>query len=177
MPALLDEPTMPAASAAQRLRATMAAVRLCFCWFGVRKTLSPEQRSQAADAFGAQGDYLSAAKKLLDTSHPAYKGVTSVRGRILSFWKGISLPYPEAGIRLIRQDDVSTFDVQLTTLKAELSEAVSALDERYAELKSAARRRLLPCELPLLGCFAVVSRQAYAVPDDLTPVRCVAIAG
>ncbi len=45
----------------------MAAVRVAFCWFGVRKTLTPEQKAQAADTFGAEGQYLSAGKKLLDT--------------------------------------------------------------------------------------------------------------
>jgi len=52
------------------------------------------------------------------------------------------LPYPEPGIRLIRQDDIQSFTVQLTTLKAELEEAVWRLDEHFAELKSAARQRL-----------------------------------
>jgi len=37
-------------SAAQRLRSTMAAVRLSFTWLGVRKTLAPEQRTTAARA-------------------------------------------------------------------------------------------------------------------------------
>ncbi len=69
-----------------------------------RKTLTPEQKSQAADTFGAEGEFLSAGKKLLDTRHPAFKAVTAVRGRMLSFWKGITLPYPEPGIRLIRQE-------------------------------------------------------------------------
>jgi len=32
-------------SAANRLRATMAAVRLAFTWLGVRETLAPEQRA------------------------------------------------------------------------------------------------------------------------------------
>ena len=143
MSTLLDELTPPTTnSSAARLRATMAAVRIAFTWFGVRKTLTPEQKSQAADTFGAEGEFLSAGKKLLDTRHPAFKTVTAVRGRILSFWKGISLPYPEPGIRLIRQDDISTFDVQMTTLKAELDEAVEKLDEHYGELRSAARDRL-----------------------------------
>ena len=61
---------------------------------------------------------------------------------MIAFWKGISLPYPESGIRLIRQDDISSFTVQMTSLKAELDEAVIQLDARYDELKSAARRRL-----------------------------------
>jgi hypothetical protein len=143
MPTLVDDPATPlAADAAQRLRTTMAAVRVMFVWLGVRKSLTPDQKSQAADTFGAESEYFSAGKKLLDTSHVAYKAVTSVRGRVLAYWKGISLPYPEPGIRLIRQDDIPAFDVQLASLKSELQEAVVTLDEHYAELKLAARRRL-----------------------------------
>ena len=143
METLLDEPqTGNATSPAQRMRMTMAAVRVMFTWLGSRKTLTQEQKSQAADTFGAERAYLSAGKKLLDTSHPAFKAVTAVRTRVIAFWKGISLPYPENGIRLIRQDDISAFTVQLTSLKAELDDAVIQLDARYDELKSAARRRL-----------------------------------
>src|SRR5688500_11620651 len=137
MSTLLDEPaTRQTTSPAQRLRTTMAAVRVSFTWLGVRKTLSPQQKAEAADAFGAEGEYLSAAKKLIDTKHPAFKAVTAVRGRLLNFWKGMSLPYPEPGIRLIRQDDLAPFDVQMTTLRAALDEAVAELDEHYAELKT-----------------------------------------
>jgi len=67
MTAVREQPVVrPSTSPAQRLRATMAAVRVAFCWFGVRKTLTPEQKAQAADTFGAEGQYLSAGKKLLD---------------------------------------------------------------------------------------------------------------
>ena len=52
----------------------------------------------------------AAGKKLLDTRHAAFKAVTSVRSRIQSFWKGLSLPYPEPGLRLIRQDDWVVID-------------------------------------------------------------------
>ncbi len=128
--------------AARRLRTTMAAVRLSFTWFGVRRSLSAEQKEQAADSFGAEGAYLSAAKKLIDTSHSAYKAVTAIRGRASQFWRSLSLPYPEPGIRLIRQDDIALFDVQLTTMQAELAEAVESLNEHFDELKSAARERL-----------------------------------
>ena len=47
-------------SAAQRLRTTMAAVKLSFTWLGVRKTLAPEQRTTAARAFHADRELLSA---------------------------------------------------------------------------------------------------------------------
>jgi hypothetical protein len=143
MSTLLDESTTsPPTAPAERLRATMAAVRVSFTWFGTRKTLTPEQKNMAADAFGAEGQFLSAGKKLLDTRHPAFKSVSNVRGRMLSYWKGITLPYPEPGIRLIRQDDIGHLNMQLTTLKAELDEAVATLNSHYSDLKVAARRRL-----------------------------------
>src|SRR5690606_28003341 len=55
---------------------------------------------------------------------------------------GMSLPYPEPGIRLIRQEDVTVFDVQMTTLRSELTQAVQELDEHFLELQAAARQRL-----------------------------------
>jgi hypothetical protein len=144
MPDLLDPPSAPAESlgAAGRLRAMMAAARQAITWLGVRKTLTQEQKSQAADTFGAERQYLSAAKKLLDTSHPAFQAVTSVRSRAIGYWKGISIPYPEPGIRLIRQDDLTGFSAHMTALQAELNEAVEELGRRYQELKVAARQRL-----------------------------------
>jgi hypothetical protein len=58
--------TQTSPSAAQRLRTTMAAVKLSFTWLGVRKTLAPEQRTTAARAFHADGELLSARRCQLD---------------------------------------------------------------------------------------------------------------
>ncbi|QDU92339.1 hypothetical protein [Lignipirellula cremea] len=145
MSTLLEEPETDSAvraSAAQQLRTTMAALRLSFTWWGVRKTLSAQQKSQAAEAFGAEGDFLSAGKKLIDTSNPRYKAVTAVRGRAVQLWKALSLPYPEPGIRLIKHGNLALIDVQLTSLKDELREAVVGLEEHFSQLKAAAQRRL-----------------------------------
>src|SRR5262245_61581268 len=137
MHTLLDEPAMVQnTAAADRLRATMAAVRVCFTWFGIKRSLNADQQAEAAEALGATGEYLSAFTKLLDNNHEAFKKVTVVRGRISSLWKGMSLPYPEPGIRLVRQDDIAPMTVQLTTLRAELEEAVEGLNQHYNELKS-----------------------------------------
>ena len=68
-------------SAAQRLRTTMAAVRLAFTWLGVRKTLAPEQRTTAARAFHADRELLSASKLILDTKNPAYRAVACASRR------------------------------------------------------------------------------------------------
>ncbi len=127
---------------ALRLRATMAAARVSFTWMGTRKALSAGQRSQAAEAFGAEGQYLSAGKKLIDTSHAAFRSVTAIRGKVDAYWKGTSLPFPEPGVRLIRHDAVEAFAAQLADLRVELDDAVANLDRHYGELKAAARDRL-----------------------------------
>src|SRR5262245_49561236 len=129
-------------SPSQWLRETTAAVRVSFTWFGVRKTLTNEQKATAAEPFGAEGDYLSARKKIIDTKHAAYKDVTAARGKVLAYWRSLTLPFPEVGVRLIRQHQIDAFNEEMTSLRSQLQEAVSRLDEHYAELKQAARQRL-----------------------------------
>ena len=112
MSTVVDEPqTQPSTSPSQRLRSAMAAARVSVHWFGVRKSLTQQQTAQAADAFGAEDRFLSAAKKLLDTTHPCFKAVTAVRSRLQNYWKGVSLPFPEPGVRLIRRDQVEEFAI------------------------------------------------------------------
>ena len=129
-------------NASQRLRTTMAATRVSFTWLGVRKTLSPAQKAQAADQFDAAAKFLSATKKLLDTEHPLFRSVTAVRGKILQHWKDLTLPYPESGLRLIRQEDVGEFDRSMQRFRSELMSAVEELDDAFLELRSVARERL-----------------------------------
>jgi hypothetical protein len=150
----------------------MAAVREAFTWFGTRKTLTPEQKEQAAESFGAEGTFLSAGKKLLDTRHQAFKAVTAVRHRVLTYWKGNTLPFPEPGIRLLKQDDIPAFDVHLTSLRVELAEAVQALDRHYLDLKDLARLQLgslyNPADYPtsLVGLFGIAWEFPSVEPPD-----------
>ena len=58
--------TQTTPNAAQRLRTTMAAVKLSFTWLGVRKTLASEQRTTAARAFHADRELLTTGCHLLD---------------------------------------------------------------------------------------------------------------
>jgi hypothetical protein len=139
----------------------MAAVRVAFTWFGIRKTLTASQKAQAAETFGADEDCLAASKKLLDTRAEAYKAVTSIRNRIRALWWGMSLPYPDPGVRLIRQDQVDRFNDEMNRMRQELAEAVGWLDAQLPALKQAARQRLGSlydlADYPssLVGLFAV----------------------
>ena len=44
----------------------MAASRVAFTWFGVRKSLTAEQKAVAADSFDAEGQYLGHVGSVLD---------------------------------------------------------------------------------------------------------------
>jgi hypothetical protein len=132
----------PSAQATARLRANMLATRVCITWLGVRKSLNANQKHQAADSFNAEGKFLSAGKKLLDTSHTAFKAVTAIRGRARAYWQGCTLPFPEPGIRLLRHDAVDAFNEHMRGFQAELHEAVQELASHYDTLVTDARLRL-----------------------------------
>ena len=127
---------------ADRLRADAAAVRLHVNWPGLRRTLSAEQKEDAASPFDADSGSLSASKKLLDTKHPALRAAAKVRHAAVSHWKSSSLPYPESGVRLLPRADLPAFEVRLTTLRGELADAAADVDRHRDELVSRARRRL-----------------------------------
>jgi hypothetical protein len=129
-------------NAASRLRTTMAAVRLSFTWLGVRKTLAPEQRTTAARAFQADRELLSASKLILDTKNPPYRAVAAVRSEASSYWRTVTLPFPEAGIRLLPQNSLGLFATTMQTYRERLQEAARELAAQYDTIKSEAQRRL-----------------------------------
>ncbi len=138
----LEEGPVSVSEHGGKLRSTMAAMRLSFTWFGTRKSLSTEQKAQAADTFHAEGKYISAGKKLIDTGDPSFRAVTSVRTQATAYFKGTTLPFPEPGIRLVPQNSLDQIDVRMRRFQDELAEAVANLDSRFDELKFEARDRL-----------------------------------
>ena len=71
----------------------------------------------AAQAFDAEGPFLSAGKKLLDTGHTAFSAVTAVRDKIASTGKA-SAAVPRPGGPADRLDDVESFDRQMADYRA-----------------------------------------------------------
>jgi hypothetical protein len=79
---------------------------------------------------------------LIDTKHAAFRAVTAVRGKATDYWRSQSLPFPEPGVRLIKQEKVGAFAAAMEGFRGELDGAVADLDGHFAELKRAARDRL-----------------------------------
>lgn len=135
-----QEPTR--AEFAQRLREESMAVRLSRSQMGATKRVREEQKDQMAGLFDAEGSRLSAGKKLLNKRHEKYLQVTNLLNRAKETWVARTLPYPEAGRRLIRRADVTNFNEQMRVIKAQLAAAVNELDAVYADLLEDARQKL-----------------------------------
>ena len=125
-----------------RIRNNFVACRVKFKWFGTSKALTADQKSRAAESFGAEGAAISAAKRLIDTKHASYRSLTSIKSQINRYWRDSSLPYPESGIRLIRSDAVDEFNSSLITFNGQLDSAVAELNNHFWDLKETARIRL-----------------------------------
>ena len=127
---------------AHRLRRLAAAVRVQFTWWGIHRSLTAQQKEEVGDTCGADARFLTAGKKIIDVRHEAYRQLTSLRSRITKYWHGLTLPYVEPGVRLIRQTDIEAFVHTLEGFRDELTAAESELNTVYEQMKSDARRRL-----------------------------------
>ena len=125
-----------------RIRNNFVACRVKFKWFGTSKALTADQKSRAAESFGAEGAAISAVKRLIDTKHASYRSLTSIKSQINRYWRDSSLPYPESGIRLIRSDAVDEFNSSLIAFNGQLDSAVAELNNHFWDLKETARIRL-----------------------------------
>lgn len=125
-----------------QLRSQTVAVRLSVRRLRTRKTISQEQRLQAAQLFGAELKFLSASKRLFDTKNPTIKNVTACLSRAKSYWRGMTVPYPDAGVRLLYQPRVGAFIQTMSEIKQALSAALDQLCEQFDEIKQHARGQL-----------------------------------
>jgi hypothetical protein len=146
----LSVPDIPIESEgpAQRLRRSAAAVRVSLHWWGTHRRLTSQQKEEVSAGYAADARFLTAGKRIIDVRHEAYRKLTGIRTRITNYWKGMTLPYTEPGVRLLKQGDVEVFHHALEGFRDELATAEAGLDAVYDEVKEDARKRLgrLYCE-------------------------------
>ena len=136
------EENMTVEDTASDLRQTMGAVKLAFSWLGTRRTLSDAQTKQAADTFHAATDLVTASKRLIDTKNTTYRVLTTLKSQAAAYWRAVTLPYPQDGVRLIKQADIGAFENRMREYKDQLAAAAANLQLEYETLKSAAREKL-----------------------------------
>jgi hypothetical protein len=160
---------LTAESPAQRLRRTAAAVRVMLHWWGVHRALTSQQKEEFGAVTSADARFLTAGKKLVDTRHEAFRRLTSIRTRISSYWRGVSLPYVEPGVRLIRQADIPSFVHTMEGFRDELRQAEEGLNAVYDEVKADASRRLGRLFNP--GDYPPEIRNLFSVEWDFPSVE------
>jgi hypothetical protein len=152
---------LAAGSPAERLRRTAAAVRVHFTWWGVHRTLTDEQKEEVGDTYGADARFLTAGKTIIDVRHQAYRKLSSLRRRIVKYWRRLTLPYVEPGKRLLRQADIESFIHTMEDFRAEMTKGEADLNAVYEQIKDHARQGLKrlfnPDDYPstIRGLFAV----------------------
>jgi hypothetical protein len=127
---------------ASELRQTMGAVKLSFSWLGTQRKLSDAQTKQAADTFHAATDLVTASKRLIDTKNTTYRVLTTLKSQASAYWRSMTLPYPQDGVRLIKQADIGAFEEKMREYKEQLSAAAANLQLEYETIKTAAREKL-----------------------------------
>ena len=125
------------------LRKDTMAVSLKLRRFGKRRSMTTDQVRTSAEAFGADPEYVGGSKRLLNDKHIRYKAVSAALSQARVTWKSLTVPYPEAGKRLMRRSKLAEFEAAMGEHVDALGNAVAALDEIYhAELIPEAQERL-----------------------------------
>lgn len=127
---------------AAELQQSTLGCRLRLEKLGTRRALTRDQIARVATEFAADHRSLSASKRLLDTKDPAFRAVVRVQSEAVAYWHSVTIPFPEPGVRLIRQGRSEEFDERMRDFRFELDQAVAGLQRKYAALRAEARTRL-----------------------------------
>lgn len=123
-----------ASESALVLQSKFAGVKLRTKWWGVTREVDDDTRDKMASAVGAAKEEISAKKRLVAKGDASYKGCTKVRSQARSWFKEISNPWPEEGVRLIRREDLEPLNTKIAVLQTQLDQAVAGLQARYREI-------------------------------------------
>jgi hypothetical protein len=111
-------------------------------WWNEEKGLEADERLTASSALNADAAVLRARKRVIDTDHPAWKAVVSVRSDFRRWWESASIPFVYPGVRLIRRSAKPEVWAAVEGYSRDLSDAVRLLDDARDELVGRARRTL-----------------------------------
>lgn len=167
-------------SYAEQLRQETVGIKFQSTVLGTTRQMNDAQKRQVAALFGADPDYVSGRKKLLNTRHKAWRSVVSVIGSAHRIWKASTYPWPESlgdektpkGTRIIARRLIDSLEEKMTSKQGELTAAVNDLQEVWAELCDESAKKLdklhMSADYPesVVGLFAFSHSYCDVNPPD-----------
>ena len=127
---------------ATKLESSVLGCAFSSHWWGITRKAGMEALGMVAETLGTNQKYLKVEKRLIDNRNVYYKNLVSLKSEIISYWKDLTLPYVEIGVRLIRKDLISKFESKMEVYKIELTSRVKDLTDNYDQLKNESRQAL-----------------------------------
>lgn len=127
----------------RQLQQQTAAVRLRRSSMGTLRKLTADQVQRQAATFGADPAFLQAKKRLINIRNEHFRTVQRIMAEAGAYWKEVTVPFPDRGLRLIRRDRIDEFEGQMSEFQQRLTAAIDQFREAYTtELIPQARESL-----------------------------------
>ena len=127
---------------AEQVREFLTGSTLSFHWWGASRSFERDGILATAETLEADHEMISARNRIIDTRHPAYRALTSLRSSIQHHWKQHTMPYVIPGMRLARREQMPDLTDSLQRLAADAAVLAGKLDLARGEIIAQARSRL-----------------------------------
>lgn len=126
----------------EKLESSVIGCSLSIHWWGITKKADLVVIDSIAETLGTNSKFLKIEKKLINPKNIYYRNLLETKSSITSTWKDLTLPYVEAGTRLLKKDLVNIFEEKMATLNEELQARVIDLGNNYQMLKEESQASL-----------------------------------
>lgn len=135
--------TVTTVNPGQRIKSVARGFRLAFRDLGVQRKLSVTATTKITNTIDADRGQLKLAK-LLYSRHPALSGKNKVKNKLKALFEALTLPYPEAGVRLLpvraesAEDQAKEVEAFIETINTvvhgEYREAIAELQDKWPDV-------------------------------------------
>lgn len=130
-------------SAAVALQEACVAVQVSFSGLGTTRRVKGAQAEEAAETYAASKDMLALSKRIFERGN--LTAVHAAEGRIRDYVKGMTYPYPDAGLpatRLLAREKLPEFTATMDRMIEEYQQAVSEFNEELPRIVNQLREKL-----------------------------------
>src|SRR5262245_20905046 len=157
----MSEENQETAQPGQATRETTIATEYHLRWLYVCKSIDANTREEAAELYNADNSRLRAQRIVIDTQHPLWREMTSLKNASRKFWIDNSKPYVERGVRLTPHRSIAPLLDGIREFNTQMQLVSDRMEPEWQGMREEARRKLgrlwRPGDLPEspVGAFGV----------------------